>query len=154
MTLTVTKGGGTSKGWYTPINPEKYVGDATKIRFMSSWELDVHKFLDTNPNVHNWGSEIVKIPYLKRQTGRIHNYYIDYYVRLQNVRGEIVEELWEVKPFAQCKAPKNTKRKKQSTFLYEQSAWLTNEDKWAAAKKWCDARNVRFRIVTEKDIFI
>ena len=82
----------TSKGYYTPENPDKYIGDKTNIRFMSSWELDVHKFLDRNPNVLRWGSEIVAIPYFKRATGRMHKYYTDYYVKFRKGNGAIIEE--------------------------------------------------------------
>ena len=145
---------GTSKGLYKPENPEKYIGDINNVRFMSSWELDVHKFLDRNPNVIKWGSEIVAIPYFKRMTGRMHKYYIDYYVKFKKANGDIVEELIEVKPYAQTKEPKMTKRKKQQTYLYEKAMFETNVDKWRAAQDFCNKKGITFRILTEKDIFI
>jgi len=144
----------TSKGLYRPKNPEKYVGDVNDIRFMSSWELDVHKFLDTNPNVVRWGSEVIAIPYFKRATGRMHKYYTDYYVKYRNKHGEYIEEVWEVKPAAQTKEPKKTKRKKQQTYLYEKAMYETNVDKWTAAQDYCNKKGVQFRILTERDIFI
>ena len=68
------------QGYYTPKNPDKYVGDITKIRYMSSWELELHKFFDGNPNVIRWASEEIAIPYYKPTDGRIHKYYPDYWV--------------------------------------------------------------------------
>ena len=144
----------TSKGYYTPENPAKYIGDINNVRFMSSWELDVHKFLDRNPHVVRWGSEIVAIPYFKRMTGRMHKYYTDYYVKYRDKNGLLIEELWEVKPYAQTKEPKNTKRKKEQTFLYEKAMYETNIDKWSAAQEFCNKKGIQFRILTEKDIFI
>ena len=52
-----------AKGLFKPTNPEKYLGDIGKIRFMSSWELRFMNFCDTNPNVIKWGSEEFKIAY-------------------------------------------------------------------------------------------
>lgn len=144
-----------NQSWYVPVNPEKYVGgNITKIRCMSSWERDVCKFLDTNPRILRWGSECISIPYFKRSTGRNHKYFIDFYVKYVNRHKEIVEELWEVKPAAQLKAPRNTKRKKETTYLYERTMWETNQDKWKAAQFLCNKKGIKFRILTEKDIFI
>jgi len=144
----------TSKGLYKPVNPGKYLGDKTKIWYMSSWELDVHRFLDTNPNIINWGSEIIQIPYFKRLTNRMHTYHVDYYVKMRQSSGKIVEELWEVKPYAQTKEPKMTKRKKQSTYIHEKTTYETNKDKWLAASRFCEEKGIKFRILTERDIFI
>jgi len=48
---------GTSRfkqGLYTPRNPQKYLGDPEKIRYMSSWEYETHKFFDNNEKVLQW----------------------------------------------------------------------------------------------------
>jgi len=84
----------------------------------------------------------------------MHKYYIDFYVKYVDVRGKIRESLWEVKPFNQTKKPKRTKRKKESTFLYEHSTYETNMDKWHAAQEFCNKKGIEFRLLTEKDIFI
>lgn len=52
-----------AKGRYTPQHPEKYLGDPTKIRFLSSWELRFFQACDMNPNILKWGSEEFKVPY-------------------------------------------------------------------------------------------
>ena len=57
------------QGQYTPVNPGKYVG-TYPIIFRSSWEFTVMKLLDTNPNILNWASESLKIPYQTPFTGK------------------------------------------------------------------------------------
>lgn len=52
-----------AKGLFKPEHPEKYMGDITKIRFLSSWELRFMHFCDSNPNVISWGSEEIRIQY-------------------------------------------------------------------------------------------
>lgn len=143
------KGGRFRQGFYTPRHPEKYIGDVTKIRFMSSWELETHQFFDNNPNVLHWSSETIAIPYMKPTDGRIHKYYPDYFVEYINSAGEVVQEIIEVKPAAQTKAP----RKTHKHALYEQLTYAINTAKWEAAVRFCAERNIKFRIITEKSIF-
>ncbi len=137
------------QGLYTLKHPEKYMGDPTKVVYRSSWELNLHTFFDNNTRVVKWGSEIVKIPYIKPTDGRIHTYYPDYYVEYVKPTGEIVCELIELKPMAQTKQPR-TKGKQN---LYENLTYVVNIAKWAAAQQWCAQRNIEWRIVTEKQLF-
>lgn len=143
---------GWRQGFYTLRNPEKYKGDPNNIVYRSSWELKMNQFLDGNPNVLEWGSEIIAIPYLKSLTGKIHKYFPDYYVKFKDKQGTIRTEIWEVKPDGQTKPPKRQgKRKKQQ--IYEQATYITNIDKWKQATKWCNKRGIKFRIITEKEMF-
>ena len=73
------------QGQYIPRNPHKYVGDIDKIRYMSSYELETHKFFDNNERVLRWSSEEIAIPYLKPTDGRVHKYYPDYWVEYVNI---------------------------------------------------------------------
>jgi hypothetical protein len=107
-----------NQGYFKPRHPEKYVGDVNKIRFMSSWELQADKFLDDNPNVLRWSSEEIVIPYVKPTDGKVHRYYPDYWVEYRNKHGDVVSEIWEVKPETQTKPPK-TRGKKKKTQLRE-----------------------------------
>lgn len=138
-----------TQGYYTPINPQKYVGDVTKIRYMSSYELEMHKFLDGNTNVLKWASEEIAIPYLKPTDGQWHKYYPDYWVQYVNKDGEIKHELIEVKPAAQTRAP----RRNHKHALYEQLTYAVNVAKWEAATRFCREKDWTFRIVTERSIF-
>lgn len=141
------------QGYYKPRHPEKYIGDIKKIRFMSSWELNVHKFLDNNPNILAWSSETIAIPYIKPTDGQIHKYYVDYFVRYNSRAGEVVQELWEVKPKRETQPPKLGKRKKRSTILHEQITYAINQAKWQSAALFAKKCGLKFRILTEEQIF-
>ena len=138
------------QGYYTPKNPQKYVGDITKIRYMSSWEHSVHRFLDNNTRVLRWSSEEIVIPYIKPTDGRVHKYYPDYWVEYVNADGEILQEILEVKPAQQTKPTKSRNPKHR---LYEQVTFAVNTAKWEQAILWCKQRNMKFRLITENSIF-
>lgn len=138
------------QGWYELKNPHKYVGtDPSKIRYMSSYEYETHTFFDCNDRVLRWSSESIVIPYLKPTDGRIHKYYPDYWVEFINKDGEVVQEVIEVKPASQTKAP----RKNNKHVLYEQLMWAVNTAKWQACEAYCQQHGMKFRIITEKSIF-
>lgn len=138
------------QGWYTPKHPEKYVGKLDKIRYMSSWELKTHKFLDNNPNILKWSSEEIAIPYVKPTDNRVHRYFPDYWVLFRNKQGQNIQEIWEVKPFSQTRKPRSRKTK---TRLYEDAQYIINMAKWSAAQQFCNKYNLKFRILTEKDLY-
>jgi hypothetical protein len=137
------------KGQYIPKNPHKYNGDINKIVYRSSYELEMHRFLDTNERVLRWSSECVVIPYIKPTDGKIHRYFPDYWVEYVNKDGEILQEIIEVKPKTQTRAPRANNKQK----LYEQATWQINNAKWAAAAAFCAKHNMKFRIITERSVF-
>ena len=140
------------QGWFVPRNPEKYRGDVTKIRYMSSWELKCDEFLDNSTSVLEWSSEELVIPYLKPTDGKVHRYFPDYWVKYRNRDGEIIEEVWEIKPSKEVSPPtRRGKRKKQQ--LYEQLTHAINIAKWKQAQAFCNQRGWKFRILTEKELF-
>lgn len=140
------------KGVYVPKHPEKYVGDVTKIRYMSSWELEFHKFLDNNPNVLRWSSEEIAIPYIKPTDGKVHHYFPDYWIEYKNKKGEIVHEIIEVKPADQIKQP-TTVGKRKNTQIYESLRYAVNVAKWKAASEFCNKYKMKFRLLTENQLF-
>ena len=142
----------TRKGIYTPRNPGKYVGDATTIRYMSSWELSVHQFFDNNPNVLRWSSEEIAIPYVKPTDGRVHRYFPDYWIEFKDRSGNVIQEIIEVKPDAQTRQPRR-QGKARKTQLYEQVTYAINIAKWQAATQFCKKKGIVFRILTEKELF-
>ncbi len=145
---------GWRQGWYKPRHPEKYRGDVNNIRYMSSWELHTHKFLDNNPNILEWSSEEVVIPYIKPtdRYKRIHRYYPDYWVKYRNTHGEVVEEIWEVKPGKETSQPSRVgKSRKQQ--LFEAVTYAINVAKWRAAQHYCKEHGIKFRLMTESEIF-
>lgn len=137
------------QGYYTPKNPEKYIGDLNKIVYRSSWELEFHKFLDNNSKVVAWGSECIVIPYLYAIDGKIHRYYPDYFVQYQNRAGQTITEIIEVKPLSQTRPPRKTSKH----LLHEQATYVKNVCKWKYAQTWCQERGWTFRVITEKSLF-
>ena len=113
---------------------------------MSSWELRFDQFLDNNPNIIEWASEEIVIPYIKPTDGKVHKYYPDFYIKYKTKTGNIVRELIEIKPKNQV-----TLRKRAN--LYEQLTYAVNSAKWMAAKSFCESHGLIFRIVTEVELF-
>jgi hypothetical protein len=140
--------GSYKQGVYTPRNPDKYVGDPTKIVFRSSWELSMNQFLDNNPNILRWGSEEIAIPYVKPTTGRVHKYYPDYWIEFRDQEGNIKQEIIEVKPDSQV----NVSKKKRLT-EYDKLTYVINLAKWQAATDFCNKHGIKFRILTENQMF-
>jgi hypothetical protein len=141
------------KGYFKPINPQKYKGNPSNIIYRSGWELKLMAYLDKHPDVIQWSSEEIIIPYRSPIDGRIHRYFPDFYVKKKNIDGSIETTLIEVKPAAQTKPPvKKTKITRQ--YINEVTTWGVNEAKWKAAKEYCDDRKWSFLIFTEKELNI
>lgn len=133
-------------GEFTPKHPEKYKG-ATPITYRSSWELTVFNAFDRHPNVIEWASESVKIPYQNPLTGQPSLYVPDLLVKLLNKKGQMKVELIEIKPAKEALAEKAKTR-------YDQASVIINQAKWKAAAAWCQKNNITFRILTEQDIYV
>ena len=61
-------------GKFKPKNYKKYKGNPTKIFYRSLWERRFMVYADSNPNIIEWGSEEIVIPYispLDRKTSQI-----------------------------------------------------------------------------------
>lgn len=142
---------GTYTGLFKPTNPKKYLGDAKNIVYRSSWEAKLFRYLDTHPDVINWASEEIIIPYLSPKDGKAHRYYPDVYVKMKNSKGIVETLLIEVKPKAQTMPPKPPKKKSQK-FITESITYAVNQAKWKAAKSFCDKNGWRFVIMTEEHL--
>jgi hypothetical protein len=131
------------KGKYKLTKPEKYIGDGSKIWFRSLWELSAFKYLENNPDVKNWSSE-VEIKYINDLDGKPHRYYVDLYILYTNGSVKLVE----IKPKKQTIPPPEPKRKTVK-YITECQTYITNTSKWKAAQKICDQRGYSFEIWTE-----
>ena len=143
------------KGVFKPQNPKKYKGDPTNIIYRSRWELMVMNKLDTHPDVIQWSSEELVIPYKSPMDNRMHRYFPDFYIKKKNASdGKVSEALIEVKPLAQTKPPKKQKKGTKPTkrYLTEVHTWGVNSAKWKAAKAFCDDRKWDFVIITEREL--
>lgn len=143
----------TYKGYFKPNNPNKYSGDPTNIIYRSSWELKFMSYLDLHPDVLQWASEELVIPYLSPIDGKYHRYFPDFIIKKRNRDGKIEVVVIEVKPLHQTKEPVPQK-KITKKYLYEVKTWGINKSKWTAAKKYCDQRGWKFMIMTERELGI
>lgn len=113
-------------------------------------------FCDKNPNVIRWGSEEFKIPYIhpiKKNldgTPKRCNYFPDFIVKYKNQRGEIQTVVIEIKPSSQD--PNNISKKKPTT--YDVVQMVINQAKWTAAKSFCESHKIKFRVLTERNLFL
>lgn len=140
------------EGFFTPSNPDKYLGDITKIYYRSSLEYNAFVFCDNNPNVLVWGSEIIKIPYMKPQPNGSFKpsvYNPDLYVEFIDKNKNVKKVLMEVKP---NKFIHKSKSKKRKTAIVENYTYMINMIKAEAAVKWCSTRGIEYRFAVEKDI--
>jgi len=134
-----------SQGKFQIQNPAKYVGNKTPT-YRSSWEFVFMQFCDNNPSIINWASEAVHINYRNPLTGKNTIYVPDFLITYQDAGGSQRAELVEVKP------------KKETTLegaknIRDQASAILNMAKWEAARAWCRAHGMTFRVVTEDMIF-
>lgn len=138
------------KGIFRPTNPSKYKGDPNNVIYRSSWELKLMIYLDRHPEVVQWSSEEIVIPYRSPIDGRLHRYFPDFYVK-KEVNGKIETLLIEVKPKVQTRPPV-VQKKRTKKYINEVMTWGINEAKWKAAKNFCEDRNWKFMLMTEKEL--
>ena len=127
-------------GKFKPKNYKKYKGDPTKIFYRSLWERRFMVYCDNNPNIIEWGSEELIIPYISPLDKKPHRYFPDFYIKYVNGNGQTVREVIEVKPKKQTntrhrqthkhahtrahiekhtrRKPKSTKKEPFFTFLW------------------------------------
>lgn len=134
-----------ANGKYTIKHPEKYVGKRAPT-YRSSWEFTFCNFCDNNPAVIQWASEAINIPYRNPVTGKQTIYVPDFIIVYIDANQQQHTEMIEIKPMSQttmesARSPKD----KLSVAI--------NLAKWAMADAWCKARGIKFRVVTEHDIF-
>jgi hypothetical protein len=101
---------------------------------------------DKHPNVLQWASESIKIPYQHPLTGKWHQYIPDFFIIFLDKAGKKHGEIIEIKPMSQSSAATaKTKR--------DQEAWLINQAKWTAAIAWCKKQGLHFRVMTEAQLY-
>ena len=140
-------------GKYKVRNKEKYVGNLHECEHRSHWEHIYMKYLDGNPNVMEWGSETVIVPYYNPVEKRTRRYFVDFYVKVMTGRGMIKKYIIEIKPYNQCFPPKKPKRQ-TAAYKNKINAYVVNQSKWKAAKKYADKRDWEFVVITEKELGI
>lgn len=148
------------KGWYKILNPEKFVLPIDEymksykdqhVNFKSKLELKAIKYCDFNKHIIKWSIEPWAIKYIKPTDGNWHRYYIDLFIEFSNNKKFLVE----IKPFSETKQPKQPTKQTQKSILNYQNALITysiNQAKWEAAEQFANSHNMKFIILTEKEL--
>lgn len=134
-----------AQGKYQVKNLEKYMGKRAPT-YRSSWEFTFASFCDNNPAIIQWTSEGLQIPYKNPVSGRNTIYVPDFLIVYLDKNQQRHTELIEIKPSRESTMESaKTYRDKLSVAV--------NMAKWAAADAWCRTKGIRFRVLTEADIF-
>jgi len=144
-------------GKFAPRNPEKYIGDIHNIIYRSSWEFRFCTYCDTNESIVKWSSEPLAIEYFNPLDKKVHNYNVDFYLKV--VREDREEQEWivEIKPENQVKKPiyegNNMTLQKLKSYNRNMQIWITNQAKFKSAKEWAEKRGYRFGVIDENFLF-
>lgn len=141
------------KGKFKPRNPDKYKGNPSNIVYRSSWEAKFMKYLDEHPDVLQWASEELIVPYRSPIDGRVHRYFPDFIVRKRGATGVVETLMIEIKPAHQTVEPVK-KKTINKAYINEVMTWGVNNAKWKAAQEYCEDRKWKFLILTEKELNI
>lgn len=144
------------QGYFVPKNPSKYRGDATQIIYRSGWEFKFLKYCDENPSVLEYASEPLGIKYWNSIDKKESTYWIDCYMKTVDQKGNTNEWLIEIKPnkyILPPKAPKILTEKQTYNYVRHAKAYVINTEKFAAAKAYAKAHNMKFGIITENFLF-
>ena len=141
------------RGKYYPSFPRKYKGDPTNIIYRSLWERKFMVYCDKNAKILEWGSEEIALPYISPHDSRVHRYFPDFYIKVQENTVKIKRYLIEVKPLKQTVKPKKPKRQTKG-YIREAFEYARNQAKWKAAREYCADRMWEFKVITEKELDI
>ena len=141
------------KGRYSPRNPGKYRGDHTMIEYRSSWERMFMKWCDLREEVLKWSSEEMCIWYMDPITKKNRRYFPDFIIQVKDSDGLIRTEMIEVKPYKQMVGPDRNPARKTKAWIYEVKTYATNMAKWEAANAYAKQNKLRFRVVSEEQLF-
>lgn len=130
-------------GYFRPKNTNKYKGDYRNIVYRSLWEKNCMMFFDKSPDVVQWSSEEITIPYYDEGDKRVHRYFPDFWVKWKNGKQTLIE----VKPQKETVPPTSQKRTKR--YINEAFTYIKNTCKWQAAEEYCKDHKMQFDIWTE-----
>lgn len=152
------------QGWYRVRNPDKFIipldehMESTKIikdqifiQYKSKLELRFMQYCDINPKVNKFSLEPFPIQYIKPTDGKVHRYYIDFFIIINDVK-----ILIEIKPFQQTKPPVKPKTftgKKVLNYKRDLETYYINCAKWQAAEEFVQKKGFKFLIITDKELY-
>lgn len=135
------------KGKYKIKNPDKYAGNPNTVVFRSLWERNAFRWCEANPKVKLWNSEEIVVPYKSTVDKRLHRYYVDLLIQMDNKETYLVE----IKPKSQTQPPKKRSRKTKK-YINEQLDYIKNQDKWEAADAFAKHKGWKFQVWTEETL--
>ena len=113
---------------------------------------------DEHPDIIEWQSEEIAIPYMNPVKGKTSRYFPDFVIKKRIGEDKYQVIMIEVKPKKQTAAPDLSNKYKTPTgrvsrrFLNEAATYAINEAKWKAAQRYCNERGMIFTIMTEDHI--
>jgi hypothetical protein len=135
------------KGKYKIKNPDKYIGNPNTVVFRSLWERNAFRWCEANPKVKLWNSEEVVVPYKSTVDKRLHRYFVDLLIQMENKETYLIE----IKPKSQTQPPKKRSRKTKR-YINEQLDYIKNQDKWEAADAFAKHKGWKFQVWTEETL--
>ena len=123
-----------------------YKGRYTVV-YRSLWERQAFKWCENNPKVKMWNSEEVVVPYKSTVDKKLHRYFVDLLIQMEDKTTYLVE----IKPKKETKPPKKPKRKSKR-YINEQLTFIKNQDKWEAASEFADYKGWKFQVWTEETL--
>jgi hypothetical protein len=135
-----------AQGKFVPSQPAKYIGNKIPT-YRSSWEWRFMQFCDTHPSIQRWACESIKVPYRNPLNGRNSIYVPDFLIQYVDKNNATQVDIIEIKPQNQAVLESVGKNKTR------QAQFIQNQAKWAAATNWCKQQGIRFRVVTENELF-
>lgn len=151
------------QGIFYPKNKDKVIklNALGGLYYRSSLEKKMMVYLDINEKIKFWGAEHLKIPYQKTEYHKEsqdfrtteHIYYPDFYYELIRDDGTILRTVAEVKPYSETIEPRlaqNPTAKQMKNFEYALKMWNKNLSKWQYMIDWCEKKDMKFVIITEK----
>jgi len=139
------------QGKFKIKNPKKYLGDYNNIFYRSSWELSLMLWCDNHPNITNWSSEEIVIPYLCPTDNSWHRYFVDFYIKFDTNEVYYVElkpERYTIPP----EMPKTKNGQSKKKYINEVFTYAKNQAKWKAADLYAKQNNSKFQVWTEKTL--
>lgn len=133
------------QGKFQIRNPAKYIGSGTPT-YRSGWEFAFMQFCDNNPSIIGWASESIHIPYRNPFTNKQTIYVPDFLIIYMDASQAKHAEVIEIKPSTETVMEK-------ARSVRDQAYVALNHAKWAAASAWCKNQGLRFRVITENEIF-
>ena len=154
-------------GWYKVLNEQKFiipvnesikvmksykiVAGEIQVNYRSGLELKCLRYCDMNIHIKKFSLEPFCIPYLSPKDGKIHRYFIDFFIEFSNGQKFLVE----VKSSGETREPKMPGKKTEKALLNYQKAlqtYVVNKSKWEAATQFCKEKGLTFIILTENEL--